>query len=166
MATLAPNTYRLTQAWVEAAPLDAAGSPVAGGVRVLPVSDLTIDPVPYVRGGGSTAFTDVNGRRRYRCDGWHHDVTLGFDEVPDHLHARILDVLRTAHANSGVVRFRLAERAGAGHNVDASREVVAVLDAEAGSVPALFRKRVRERRVALRFRGETPLPTVLSWIED
>ncbi|AUO78980.1 hypothetical protein [Salinibacter phage M8CRM-1] len=150
------SDFTLWQAWVE---LRVTG----GDIYELPVDKLTVQPVPYVHGSDNgTAKKLWNGEYVYRCDGWRHDVTLEYNEIPTDHHGTVKDLVLNMHSNQGEGTIELlnSDRTLTGRTVD----VVANFSAD--TMKAVFEGRVRQRPATIEFKGKRPLSLPKSWITD
>lgn len=150
------SDFTLWQAWVSVA--------VTGGtVWTLPVDKLTVSPVPYVHGSdGSTAKKLWNGEYVYRCQGWRHDVSLEYQELPEDHHGTLKDLVFDMHAQQGEATINLLN----GDKSQSGRSVDVVADFTGDTIKAVFEGRTRQRPATLNFKGKRPLTFPKSWITD
>ena len=150
------SDFTLWQAWVRIA-VDG------GSAFVLPVDMLRISPVPFVHGSdGSTAKQLWDGSYVYRCEGWRHDVTLDYQELPEEHHETFRDLVWDLHSNGGEALVTILNS----DKTMTAREVEVVADFSGETITAMFDGRVRERPAVIQFKGKRPLPFPKSWITD
>lgn len=151
--------YTLHQSWVHFT------VPVGGNETfLLPVDTLRIRPVPYSRGSdGDTVVTNVNGTKFYRNDGFRHDATLSWNELPIAHHQTVQDLVNRLHNTGGEGTLALAAKDG---TVSGEKAWHVVADFGPDALTVTFDKRVRARPATLSFVGKEPKNQPFNWLTD